>query len=600
MAAVEQLITENLNVWSSAIKTKSSAGRGSSKGLDLYGIKKLRALILELAVRGLLVPQDADDEPASKLLEKIKAKKAQLTKDKQIKKQKQLTEIKEPEKPFNVPQGWEWAKVGDVSLLKGGYAYKSKEFLEESDFQVIRMGNIRPNNFRINEKSVFITPEIAENTLEYEILSGDILLTMTGTKGKRDYLYSLLVNEQDLVKRKLYLNQRLCISRVLEANAAYLNIVMKVDSLLDSIYEKSTGTANQANIGMEAISNWVIPLPGCLEQTRIVAKVDELMALCDQLEQQQESSISAHQILVETLLAALTNAGEKGEFNQAWARIADHFDTLFTTGPCGEWSIDQLKQTILQLAVMGKLVPQDPNLMKHLAKNYNNEVIGERALASLPKSTGKYEKSIFDSSKNRVVIPDNWSMEPLADLALTIVDCPHSTPKWSDSGEICVRTSQFKPGLLDLSSTRYVSSETYLKRVERLVPEEGDILYSREGGILGVACIIPNGVKLCLGQRMMLIRPPSFIESKYLEMILNSPFINAVAQENTTGGAAPRVNLTTVKAYPVPIPPIEEQNRIVAKVDGLMSLCENLKTRINESQTTQLHLADAMAEQALS
>ena len=101
----------------------------------------------------------------------------------------------------------------------------------------------------------------------------------------------------------------------------------------------------------------MFPVPPLAEQHRIVAKVDELMALCDQLEQQQTDSNAAHQTLVETLLATLTSAANQDEFIEAWQRIANHFDILFTT----EESIDQLKQTILQLAVMGKLVPQDPN-----------------------------------------------------------------------------------------------------------------------------------------------------------------------------------------------------------------------------------------------
>ena len=100
-----------------------------------------------------------------------------------------------------------------------------------------------------------------------------------------------------------------------------------------------------------------ISIPPLSEQHRIVSKVDELMALCDQLEQQQTDHLAAHQILVQTLLSTLTQAADAAEFEQAWSRIADHFDTLFTT----EASIDQLKKTLLQLAVMGKLVPQDPN-----------------------------------------------------------------------------------------------------------------------------------------------------------------------------------------------------------------------------------------------
>ena len=108
MSAAEKLITDNLDIWASAIKAKSSVGRGSSKKIDLYGIKKLRELILELAVRGLLVPQDPKDEPASALLKKIAAEKAKLIKEGKIKKQKPLSTIKDEEKPFELPKGWEW------------------------------------------------------------------------------------------------------------------------------------------------------------------------------------------------------------------------------------------------------------------------------------------------------------------------------------------------------------------------------------------------------------------------------------------------------------------------------------------------------------
>jgi len=246
-------------------------------------IDQLKQTILQLAVMGKLVPQNPSDEPASKLLEKIAEEKAQLIKDKKIKKQKPLPAISDKEKPFELPSGWEWSKLGYISLLKGGFAYKSSLFVDSSLFQVVRMGNIRPDRFRLNEKAVFIDSDLAGNTDDYQIISGDILLTMTGTKGKRDYLYSLLVNDSDLNARKLYLNQRLCIARPLLADNSFINLILKEGNLLDFVYAKSTGTANQANIGMEAIQNWVLLLPPLAEQQRIVAKVDELMTLCYQL-----------------------------------------------------------------------------------------------------------------------------------------------------------------------------------------------------------------------------------------------------------------------------------------------------------------------------
>ncbi|HAH6422914.1 TPA: restriction endonuclease subunit S, partial [Escherichia coli] len=123
--SVEKLIVDHMETWTSALQTRSTAGRGSSGKIDLYGIKKLRELILELAVRGKLVPQDPNDEPASELLKRIAAEKAELVKQGKIKKQKPLPEISEEEKPFELPEGWEWVTLATVGEIVGGGTPKS-------------------------------------------------------------------------------------------------------------------------------------------------------------------------------------------------------------------------------------------------------------------------------------------------------------------------------------------------------------------------------------------------------------------------------------------------------------------------------------------
>lgn len=125
--AVEQLITQHIDTWTSALKTRSTAGRGSNGKIDLYGIKKLRELILELAVRGKLVPQDPNDEPASELLKRIAAEKAELVKQGKVKKQKLLPEISEDEKPFELPSGWEWVRLGAIAHIFNGNSISSSE-----------------------------------------------------------------------------------------------------------------------------------------------------------------------------------------------------------------------------------------------------------------------------------------------------------------------------------------------------------------------------------------------------------------------------------------------------------------------------------------
>jgi type I restriction enzyme S subunit len=139
-----------------------------------------------------------------------------------------------------------------------------------------------------------------------------------------------------------------------------------------------------------------------------------------------------------------------------------------------------------------------------------------------------------------------------------------------------------------------------MERIERLEPRADDILYSREGGILGIACRVPNGVRLCLGQRLMLIRAGSGMRADFLEVVLNSPFITDIAKARTTGGAAPRVNMSTVRAYPIPLPPLAEQHRIVAKVDQLMGLCDRLEASLNKTKADSRCFLEAVLHEALA
>ncbi|MCX9039045.1 restriction endonuclease subunit S, partial [Citrobacter portucalensis] len=132
----EKLITDHIDIWSSALQTRSTAGRGSNGKIDLYGIKKLRELILELAVRGKLVTQDPNDEPASELLKRIAAEKAELVKQGKIKKQKPQPEISEDEKPFELPEGWEWTRLGDIVKVSSGDGLTSSQMEVSGDIPV--------------------------------------------------------------------------------------------------------------------------------------------------------------------------------------------------------------------------------------------------------------------------------------------------------------------------------------------------------------------------------------------------------------------------------------------------------------------------------
>jgi type I restriction enzyme S subunit len=176
-------------------------------------------------------------------------------------------------------------------------------------------------------------------------------------------------------------------------------------------------------------------------------------------------------------------------------------------------------------------------------------------------------------------LPHTWKWSTVENVCEKIVDCPHSTPVWTDTGFICVRTTNFKPNYLDLSEVRFVSKETYKHRIERLTPIAGDVLYSREGGILGIACIVPTKVKLCLGQRMMLLRAGSCYVPQLLMYWLNSPAILARVKELTGGSASPHLNVRDIKNFPIPFLSLTEQQEIVRRIEALFKTVDVLEAR---------------------
>ena len=392
MSKVEQLITEHIDIWTSAILAKSTAGRGSNKKYELYGIKKLRELILELAVRGKLVPQDPSDEPASVLLERIAAERVSLTKEKKIKKKKILPEVDEDERFFELPVGWEWLRLNDIGDWGAGATpSRSNSSYYGGDIPWFKSGELSEDYISVAEESV--TQLALEKVSLRSNKPGDVLLAMYGaTIGKASILSVAATTNQAVCACTPFS----CISNV------FLLTLLKAYRPI--FIDMGAGGA-QPNISREKIIATVIALPPEEEQQRIVAKVDELMLLCDQLEQQTETSIDAHSTMVEVLLATLTDSADANELAQNWARVSEHFATLFTT----EQSIEALKQTLLQLAVMGKLVPQDPSdepaavLLEKIAAEKAQLIKDKKIRAEKPLPAIKSEEKDFE-------LPRGWEL----------------------------------------------------------------------------------------------------------------------------------------------------------------------------------------------
>ncbi len=197
-----------------------------------------------------------------------------------------------------------------------------------------------------------------------------------------------------------------------------------------------------------------------------------------------------------------------------------------------------------------------------------------------PSVRPTFQTAVGNLLEKNADLPNEWRVASVEVVCEVIVDCPHSTPRWTTAGVICVRTTNFKAGLLDLSDVRFVSESTYKERTSRLAPKSGDILYSREGGILGIACMVPSDARLCLGQRMMLMRVnASICDSTFLMHVLNSPTTLESVRDLTGGSASPHLNVADIKTFPVALPPLLEQQEIVGRVGALLSLADAIEKR---------------------
>jgi len=296
-----QIEIKNRFVKSEELKSEFSSELISQ--VDL--VKKLRQQLLQDAVQGKLVEQNPKDAPASELFKKIKAEKEKLISEKKLKKEKELPPIKPEEIPFEIPENWVWCRLGDLCIeLLGGYAFDSTRYSKtETQNQVIRLGNVKPNQLVLETTPVFIDDDYANEAIRAKLFEGDILITMTGTRAKRDYLFTLCLTQSDLETKTLFLNQRVGCFRFgsFVANS-FINIILKDLRLLQAVFDSSTGAANQANIGIAALKDILTPLPPLAEQNRIVQKLDELMQYCNELEASIKQSESLNEKLLQQVL----------------------------------------------------------------------------------------------------------------------------------------------------------------------------------------------------------------------------------------------------------------------------------------------------------
>ncbi|EDX32729.1 TPA: restriction endonuclease subunit S [Shigella dysenteriae] len=577
--SVEKLIVDHMETWTSALQTRSTAGRGSSGKIDLYGIKKLRELILELAVRGKLVPQDPNDEPASELLKRIAAEKAELVKQGKIKKQKPLPEISEEEKPFELPEGWEWVRVADLMEVINGRAYKKHEMLQTGT-PLLRVGNLFTSN-----EWYYSDLQLDENKY---INNGDLIYAWSASFGPFIWTGEKVIYHYHIWKLNLFAEEY--------SNKYFIHDFLL--SITDKIKSQGNGIA-MLHMTKEKMEQQIIALPPINEQQQIVRKIRELTVLCDQLEQQSLTSLDAHQQLVETLLGTLTDSQNAKELAENWARISEHFDTLFTT----EASVDALKQTILQLAVMGKLVPQDPNdepaseLLKRIAQEKAQLVKEGKIKKQKPLPPISDEEKPFE-------LPEGWEWCKFG-LTSEFINGDRGSNypnknEYVSQGIPWINTGHIeKNGTLTVTEMNFITEGKFNELRSGKI-QKGDLVYCLRGATFGKTAFVTPYETGAIASSLMIIRPFITEMGGYIYNYLTSPFGRSQIYRFDNGSAQPNLSANSVMLYSFPCPPLTEQYRIFSQVGLLHELCDKLKTRIKTAQQTQLHLADALTNAAIN
>ncbi|ECI4150105.1 restriction endonuclease subunit S [Salmonella enterica] len=589
--AVEKLIVDHIDTWTTALQTRSTAGRGSSGKIDLYGIKKLRELILELAVRGKLVPQDPNDEPASALLKRIAAEKAELVKQGKIKKQKPLPEISEEEKPFELPMRWEWVRLGDFTNIIRGITFPGSEkarTYSQGKIACLRTANVQE---QIDwDDLIYISDHFVKREDQF-LQENDIVMSMANSRelvGK--VALTSLPNHS-----KFTFGGFLSVLRPLFVNEQYLMALLRCETYKSQLIESASQTTNIANISLAKLNPLLVCLPPSNEQTCIAKKLSELMSLCDQLEQHSLTSLDAHQQLVETLLATLTDSQNADELAENWARISEHFDTLFTT----EASIDALKQTILQLAVMGKLVPQDPNdepaseLLKRIAQEKAQLVKNGKIKKQKPLPPISDEEIPF-------VTPNHWEWVRFGEIGEIKGG---GTPSKNNSafweGDIpWVSPKDMKVDYISKSELS-ISQDAVQNSSVTLISEES-LLFVVRGMILAHTFPVAIAKKeVTINQDMKAISTDLY-HPDFLIKMMKACSIRVLSLVDRSSHGTCKLVSDKLFSLVLPLPPLKEQLRISSEVDSFINNCENLKQIIKETKQTQLHLADALTDTAIN
>jgi type I restriction enzyme, S subunit len=547
--------------------------------------KKLKALILQLAVQGKLTAEwrkaHPDVEPAEKLLERVKEEKARLVKEKKIKKEKALPKIEVIEKWTELPVGWEFVRLGEVGDWGAGATpLRSNSAFYGDDINWYKSGEL--NDAVIDYESEEKITELAVKKTSVRLNKpGDVLIAMYGaTIGKTALLNTFGTT-----------NQAVCACTCFSCIANfYLHLLLK--ALKQDFLNQGEGGA-QPNISRIKIRNKVIGLPPLEEQKAIVEIVDRLFKEVEQLEQLTESRIRLKEQFAVSALRDLTTNNTP----QEWEALQPRFHTFFNETA----NIKKLRETILQLAVQGKLTARwrkanspfeggSGNPDDHDAALLLQKIKAEK-VRLIAEGKIKKEKPLPEITEDEIPyeLPEGWVWCRFQEV-FDIRDGTHDSPKHitTEDSYPFITSKDFQNGSINFDKAKRISKEDYLKVIQRSYVEKDDVLFSMIGGNIGNQVVVKEFTEYAIKNvALFKFYSKKLTLPEYLHLF--SKHLAYHLQSQAIGGAQPFISLTNLRKIHFPLPPFIEQKAIVSIVNRLMALCDAL-----EQETTQ---SKAQAEQ---
>jgi len=555
-------------------------------------IARLRRFVLDLAVRGKLAEQDLDDEPASELLKRIVAEKARLVKAGEIRKPKLVEPLKVGDPPFPVPRGWAWAQITELGVIS-----PRNEAPDDHEASFVPMPMIAAEYGVTNGHESRPWGEIKKGYTHFA--EGDVGLAK---------ITPCFENGKSTVFRNLTGSigagtTELHIVRPLFVDADYIVLFLKSPHFIETGIPRMTGTAGQKRVPTEYFTSSPFPLPPLAEQRRIVAKVEELMGLLDGLEAARAEREATRDRLTTATLARLTAPDTTKADFPAHARFALDALPPLTTRPD---QIKSLRQTILNLAVRGKLVEQDPN------DEPASELLKRKF--KLPDGFSRRRKITKESSVNAsegllAQLPLAWAYARIQDLydANIVIDYADG-----NHGSLYPRTSEFGDEGVNFVSAKDLiggkvswgaCSKLNRKRANQLTKgwaQTGDILLTHNATVGRVAKVVEQVEPFLLGTSVTFYRlNENALSPDFFFIVLQSPIWQRQLQAIMAQTTRNQVSIQKQAFFNVPLPPLAEQHRIVAKVDALMALCDRLEAALTTADTTRARLLEALLHEAL-